>query len=322
MPVGLKRTRMDKMKVLYIAGSGRCGSTLLGSALEQVKGFFSPGELMNFWDRGIIDQHPCGCGMRLEQCELWGPVVRHVGRDEDPYTRARKMMRLQRRVARTRHLPLLMSEVGRRRLGTDIEAYVAALDDLYSSIRRTTGARVLVDGSKDPAFAYLLRLAPSLEVYVLHLVRDPRAVVFSWQRRKELFPTTSSGTPKVYMEQHRVLKSTAYWVGFNLGIEAMRRELGPDRYLRIAYEDFVREPMAHLKRIMTFLDVNVDSFPFVRDGEMVLAPNHSVSGNPSRFSTGVVRFRPDDEWQRRMQLGHRRLVTLLSWPLGHRYGYL
>jgi hypothetical protein len=55
---------------------------------------------------------------------------------------------------------------------------------------------------------------------------------------------------------------------------------------------------------------------------MVLAPNHSVSGNPSRFSTGVVKFRPDDEWQQRMQLGHKRIVTLLSWPLGHRYGYL
>jgi hypothetical protein len=312
---------MDRMKILYVAGSGRCGSTLLGSALEQIDGFFSPGELINLWDRGIIDQHPCGCGMTLERCELWGRVVRQLA-GEDPYTRASEMMKLRRAVGRTRHLPLLMSEVGRRRLMTGVESYVATLDDLYSSIRRTTGARVLVDGSKDPSYAHLLRLAPSLEVYVLHLVRDPRAVVFSWQRRKELFPSATSDAPKVYMEQHRVVKSTAYWMGLNLGIEAMRRQLAPNRYLRITYEDFIREPVAQLEGIMAFLDIDIDSFPFVYDHELILRPNHSVSGNPSRFATGTVKLRADDEWRRRMHARHKRLVTLLSWPLSHRYGYV
>jgi hypothetical protein len=312
---------MDKMKILYVAGSGRCGSTLLGSALEQIDGFFSPGELINLWDRGIIDQHPCGCGLPLEKCELWGRVVRQVG-GEDPYTRASEMLKLHRTVGRTRHLPLLMSKVGRRRLMNGMESYVATLDDLYSSIRHTTGARVLVDGSKDPSYAYLLRLAPSLDVYVLHLVRDPRAVVFSWQRRKELFPAAASEAPKVYMEQHRAVRSTAYWVGLNLGIEAMRRELGPKRYLRIAYEDFIREPVTQLEEIMSFLDLDLDSFPFVHDDELILMPNHSVSGNPSRFSTGAVKLQADDEWRRQMPLRHKRLVTLLSWPLGHRYGYV
>jgi hypothetical protein len=311
---------MDKMKVLYVAGSGRCGSTLLGSALEQINGFFSPGELINLWERGIVDQHPCGCGLQLERCELWGPVVRQVA-GKDPYAKAREMMRLQRSVARTRHLPLLMSEVGRRRLMTGTEPYVAALDDLYGSIQRATGARVLVDGSKDPSYACLLRLAPSLDVYVLHLVRDPRAVVFSWQRRKELFPAATSEAAKVYMKQHRAVKSTAYWVGLNLGIEAMRRELAPDRYLRIAYEDFIRDPVAQLKGIMSFLDLEIGSFPFVRDDELILMPNHSVSGNPSRFSTGTVKLRADEEWRRRMPLRDKRLVTLLSWPLSQRYGY-
>jgi hypothetical protein len=111
-------------------------------------------------------------------------------------------------------------------------------------------------------------------------------------------------------------------VGLNLGIEAMRRELAPNRYIRLAYEDFIREPVAQLKGIMAFLDINVDSFPFVHDGELTLMPNHSVSGNPSRFSTGTVKLRADDEWRRRMPPRHERLVMLLSWPLSHRYGYI
>jgi hypothetical protein len=311
---------MDKTQVLYIAGSGRCGSTLLGSALEQVDGFFSPGELMNLWDRGVIDQHPCGCGLPLESCALWSRVVKQVG-GEDSYARARAMMKLQRTVARTRHLPLLMSKLGRRRLAADLAPYVARLDQLYTSVQQVTGARVIVDGSKDPAYASVLRMAPSLEVSVVHLVRDPRAVVYSWQRRKELFPAASSGVPKVYMKRHGIVKSTVYWVGFNLGIEAIRRQFPSHRYLRLSYEDFVREPVTQLRRILAFLGIDHDSFSFVQDGTLILAPNHSVSGNPSRFSTGAVRLRQDDEWRHHMRARYKRLVTLLSWPLGIRYGY-
>jgi hypothetical protein len=311
---------MDKTQVLYIAGSGRCGSTLLGSVLEQVDGFFSPGELMNFWDRGIIDQHPCGCGLPLEACALWSRVVKQLG-GQNIYARARAMMKLQRTVARTRHLPLLMSKRGRQRLAEDLAPYVARLDQLYTSIQQVTGARVVVDGSKDPAYASVLRMAPSLEVSVLHLVRDPRAVAYSWQRRKELFPAASDKVPKVYMHRHGIMKSTVYWVGFNLGIEAIRRELPSDRYLCMNYEDFVREPVAQLRRILAFLDVDPSSFPFVQNGALILAPNHSVSGNPSRFSTGAVQLKQDDEWRHRMRAEHKRLVALLSWPLGIRYGY-
>jgi hypothetical protein len=311
---------MDKTQVLYIAGSGRCGSTLLGSVLEQVDGFFSPGELMNLWDRGIIDQHPCGCGLPLAACTLWSRVVEQVD-GEDIYARARAMMKLQQTVARTRHVPLLVSKLGRRRLDADLAPYVARLDQLYTSIQQVTGARVVVDGSKDPAYASVLRMAPSLEVSVLHLVRDPRAVAYSWQRRKELFPAVSDRAPKVYMERHGTVKSTVYWVGFNLGIEAIRRELPSDRYLCLNYEDFVREPVTQLRRILAFLGIDLGSFPFVQDGALILAPNHSVSGNPSRFSTGAVQLKQDDEWRHHMRARHKRLVTLLSWPLGARYGY-
>jgi Sulfotransferase family len=312
---------MDKIiNVLYIAGSGRCGSTVLGSVLEQIDGFFSPGELLHFWDRGVIDQHPCGCGSPVQHCPLWGRVIQEIGA-EDPQALAREMIELLYKVSRLRQLPMVVSGVGRHVLAGPLEAYVTGLSRLYSSIQRVTGVPVLVDGSKDPCHAYLLGMVPSVKLHLLHLVRDPRAVTYSWQRKRQLFPMTANQRT-VYMHQHSILKSTAMWNGFNIGIEAVRTRLSPDRYLRMTYEDFAREPVAQLRRIMAFLDVPVDSFPFVRPGELLLGRNHSVSGNPSRFATGAVQLRSDDEWRRGMRSIDKRLVMLLSWPLSMRYGYI
>jgi hypothetical protein len=308
----------DRVTVLYIAGSGRCGSTLLGSALEQIEGFFSPGELSNLWERGIRDVHPCGCGLPLERCAVWrkalGPVV------GDDAAVVRSMIELRGKVARTRHLPLLLSESGRQRLSPALERYVATLDRLYTSIGAATGANIVVDGSKDPAYAIVLGMSPSVDLYILHLVRDPRAVAYSWQRKKPLLPATG-GDSRIYMERHGPVRSTVYWVGLNAGVEAIRWQVPSNRYLLMTYEDLVREPTVQLRRIMAFLGLDVDAFPFVKPGELALTPNHSVSGNPSRFSSGVVRLQPDEEWRRRMRAAHKQLVTVLSWPLSLRYGY-
>jgi hypothetical protein len=49
--------------------------------------------------------------------------------------------------------------------------------------------------------------------------------------------------------------------------------------------------------------------------------NHSIHGNPNRFSQGVVTLKPDDEWTMTMRSKDRALVTALTWPLLKAYGY-
>lgn len=44
-----------EVKVLYIAGWGRSGSTILDNVLGQVEGFFSGGELSYLWERGLSE---------------------------------------------------------------------------------------------------------------------------------------------------------------------------------------------------------------------------------------------------------------------------
>ena len=53
---------------------------------------------------------------------------------------------------------------------------------LYAAAATVSGASVLVDSSKHAALAYCLRFAPSIDLRVVHVVRDSRGVAYSWTK--------------------------------------------------------------------------------------------------------------------------------------------
>lgn len=63
------------MKVLYIGGTGRSGSTILDQILGQLDGFFAVGELSQIWERGLVSRRKCGCGMPVPECPVWSPIL-------------------------------------------------------------------------------------------------------------------------------------------------------------------------------------------------------------------------------------------------------
>lgn len=305
---------LEKTKVLYIAGWGRSGSTILDNLLGQVEGLFSAGELCYVWDQDLFENGICGCGKPLEECEVWGRVLaeKDVSRID-----AREMTRLQNGGLRTRHLPLMLAPRGEASLRSRLEEYPENLGRFYGAIRRVSGARVIVDSSKTPAYGYALGMAPEIDLHVVHLVRDPRATAYSWLKNKRQPDRGELG----YMDRFTPAKSSLMWTVWNAAAQLFwgRRE---GRYLRLRYEDLVSTPREALERILEMVGEGDRSvLPFVRGREVDLAPTHTVAGNPNRFGTGAVELRLDDAWDRRMRLRDRALVTLLTLPLLARYGY-
>ena len=64
--------------MVYIAGSGRSGSTILDNILGQIGGWASAGELRFLWERGVLGDRLCGCGERFSVCPFWTQVLRSV----------------------------------------------------------------------------------------------------------------------------------------------------------------------------------------------------------------------------------------------------
>ena len=303
-----------KVKVLYIAGFGRSGSTILGNLLGGIEGFFHGGELNFIWEHGLIENRLCGCGAPFDECKVWSLVMERAfggmgGVD------AREMARLQASGSRTRHVPLMLTPWGRRTLASRLEKYTARLERLYRAIAESTGSRVIVDSSKMPSYGYALGMAPGIDLYVAHLIRDPRAAAYSWLKEPR-----SDADERAYMNRVNTVKSSLLWDVWNVSSEALWSS-APGRYTRLRYEDFVASPRRAIEEILGVLGEDADKLPFVGEREVELGAGHTVAGNPNRFQKGPVRLRSDDEWTSRMRPRDRKLVTLLTLPLLVRYGY-
>ena len=305
----------DRIKVLYIAGLGRSGTTLLGNILGQVDGFVSVGEIRLIWDNGLIMNKICGCGVPFEECEMWQPVFSNAFGATSKVD-AHKIIHLRESWARTKHIPLMLTLPGGRLIERRLAEYLDNLGKLYRAIRTVTGSRVIVDTSKFPSYGFVLGMVPSVDLHVVHLVRDPRAVAYSYMRKKlQPDPETPEYTP-----QESPTGTSLRWAARNLGTEALWWR-SKEKYLMLRYEDFIAEPRRSIERTLELVGEGTTPLPHVGEHEVKLGANHNIWGNPNRFQTGLVRLRPDDEWAFRMRSEDRRLITALTFPLLTRYGY-
>ena len=315
-PVGVYFGSVSATTVLSIVGPGRSGTTILASILGEVEGFMTVGELRWIWRRSVLERRPCGCGRSSDECPVWSRVLaKAVDGDDD----ARALADDQDRLAGLRHRLRVLRKAARGSTGwAPLDHVREGTARLVAAIAEVTGTDVVVDSSKRAQDAAVLAGLPDVDHYVLHIVRDPGAVAFSWQRKDKVLRVAGGTRP---MATRRLVPSLARWTENCVSAEALRRRVPPERWLFVRYEDFATDPRAVVDRVIAFLGRTADS-PFQDANSIVLGPNHTVAGNPNRFRTGPVTIALDDEWRRRMPLRQRLAVRALCWPLLARYGYL
>ena len=145
-----------------------------------------------------------------------------------------------------------------------------------------SGAPAIVDSSKDSTYALLLSTIEGLEVEIVHLVRDSRAVAFSWQRRRRRPEIVDR---EEYMPMIRPAGAAAGWSARNVSAEALRRF--SSRYVRLRYEDLTADPDTALTEVLggTRRRDRARTGPSAVRGDL----HHTVSGNPMRLAEGPAR---------------------------------
>lgn len=313
------------VRVLYFAGTGRSGTTVINNIVGQLPGAFAAGELRYLWRRGVVEDRLCGCGQPFSTCPVWTAVMSRAYAPESGwtggapdaegvtrrlYSRLRLMLLPRMLLRRAGHRPAIPGHPDDR-----------AIAQLYAALAAETGASVIVDTSKLPPYGLLLDGLPGIELVVLHVIRDPRATAFSWGRRKKTHDGVGDDD---VMQRQAVWKSSMLWLVWNAATVLVwggRRSRSRGRYIRVRYEDFVASPQQTMTAIAELAGLDPAALPFETPTSVRLAPTHTVAGNPMRHASGAIELRPDSEWTRAMPRRDRAVVTAVTAPVLVGLGY-
>ncbi len=301
------------VRVVFLAGMGRSGTTLLERVLGEVPGITALGEVMHLWRRGLVRGERCACGELFGDCPFWSRVGQEAFGGWDAVDTDR-LWWLKNRVDRASRVPAVAT--GRpASFAADVDEYVAAFARLYRAAHTVSSGDVLIDSSKQVSLAWCLRRSPDVDLTVVHCVRDSRGVAFSWNKEVE--------RPEAVNQEHRQMPRysaamvSAWWLLHNVEVEALGRTVPT---YRMRYEDFVADPRTTVRSILELAGVAED-LTHVDANAVRLGASHSCAGNPMRFVNGEIALRTDEAWRRDQPRRQRQLVTALTAPLLYRYGY-
>lgn len=309
------------VRIIYIGGFGRSGSTLLARLLGEAGNAVPVGELFDIWRQCFVNNRRCGCGMPFNQCEFWVRAIRRGFGQAIRELPVTDMQLLKGHVTASRKIPaiampFLRSPSYRRQLGK----YKHILHDLYQGIQLSSDADFIIESSKIPQFAWLLCELENVEVHVIHLVRDSRAAVYSWSRDKRLSELPGTHLASETLRKHGLIRSTVEWNALNLMLEMKNGCFASYTFMR--YEDLAADPWGQLKRVAQATGALRIEDLEGSDSTWHLGPAHVACGNPDRFTIGPVTIRRDRRWQTMFPRSRRWLVTALTVPLLVRYRYI
>ena len=249
------------LQVIYIAGNGHSGSTLLDIILGSNEGCFSAGEL-TFICRDTIMEEYCSCKSKIPDCLVWSEVIKIWESEREisyeKYKELRFRFERNKTTFRTLYNRFLPSEAFRQ--------YCYATLKLFQAIQKVTGSSVVIDSSKSPQ--RIAVLSKILDVKVLHICRDFTGVLNS-----------SKGSVKKNMEAGieadipagKTWKVTLDWIGTNIITELF---CICTLSQKVMYKEYVKNP-AYLQEVHPFFGE--------LDAQKTFSASHMLAGNALRL---------------------------------------
>jgi hypothetical protein len=321
-------------RLAYILGASHSGSTLLAMLLASHPDACTAGEL-NATHFGNPEQYRCSCGALIRECAFWGAIrqaMERRGVSNFDITRAgtsiygvesayasRLLAPLHRGAGLEvlRDFALGLSPVWRKQLRLTQRNNLALVESLLEACQ----AKILVDSSKVPLRLKYLLKNPGLDIQIIHLIRDGRAVSLTytdeWSFADASDPALRGGGSggRRPAPRRNMSEAAREWRRSNEAAECLLRALPRSRWLSVRYEELCGRPTETLRRIFGFLSLD----PGPVDLRFRSRPQHVV-GNGMRLDT-TSEIRLDERW--RSFLGEKELAEfeLEAGRLNAAYGY-
>jgi hypothetical protein len=307
---------------LFVCSAGHSGSTLLDLLLGSHPAALSLGEITHL-PKNVALNTECTCGAKVRDCGFWRPLLDRLATEPqfgdwrvDPYKMFLGFIDASNVIDR-RHQTPLRRLYRRLVFGSAYASWrwgIAPLDPLTAPVRRaaankqlffrivaeSAGKSVLVDSSKHYIEAVsLYRIAPA-HTRVLVLIRDGRAVFYSYLKR---------GWPR--RDALNAWKHT-----YERGLPLIERLIPRSDRLEVRYENLARHPESELRRICAAAGLPFDE----RMLEFRSGTRHLLNGNNMRFKADKT-IRPDEAWRTALSATDLRYFEKHAGELNRRLGY-
>jgi hypothetical protein len=297
------------VRVVYVAGVGFSGSTLLSLLANAHPQLVSPGELTG--PLGAAADYACSCGAPVRECAFFarvGAALRARGEAFEPlawrtaidFGGSAPGRFLLTRSLRNNSLDDLRDAVVARApiAGARMAALLARNRAFVEALCEVAARPVLVDASKQPIRAHYLARA-GLDVRFVHLVRDAPGFVAS--RRKNL------GVP--------LEEAIRHWRRGAASALRVAARFARERKLLLRYEDVCDDPRGAVNAIAALAELP----PLAADAPLS-APGAHVIGNRMRlaFDGHIAR---DERWRTLLAPEELARVVERTRDLRARFGY-
>jgi hypothetical protein len=321
-------------RLAYLLAASHSGSTLLAMLLGAQPGACTVGEL-KATALGDPDSYRCSCHERIRECAFWQEIGRSMARrgiSGFNITRAETSIfeagnpYVQRLVAplyrggaleMIRDLGLTFSSDWRKLLATTKRRNLA----LIESLLEVTGAKVVVDSSKVALRLKYLLPIPDLEIRVIRVIRDGRAVSLTytdeWNFADSSDPALrGGGSGQRRLPPRRSMAEAANeWKRSNESSDALLATLPRTQWMEVRYEELCANPTATLKRLANFLDLD----PQQTRLDFRAVTQHVIGNGMRMDSTSEIRL--DERWREVLSSEDLKAFDEVAGELNRRYGY-
>lgn len=293
-----------KIKIIYIMGCGRSGTTIMDILLGNHAGFLSVGELNNAQQAWNEDK-TCSCGISLKKCGIWEKVGENWFIDDQNnkyYDIMKRQKDIERQFSIVKHMVGFYDQ-------SIIDSYHSLVHDIFKLLQIQSSAKAIIDSSKSIGRGLVLLKNTNLDVRVIHLVRDPRGVYSSFQKKNLITPTMG------------ILSLAFYWNSVNLFASLLKFKFGNKKFLRICYEDLVINSDNVLDQIGNFIEEDLSDVKIKLKDEVPMDRGHLASGNRVRNQNVALILQPDFKWKKSIKFHQRIFVEICCFPLMLAYKY-
>ena len=249
----------------------------------------------------------CSCGVPVRQCRIWGNVGNILFSNDsggEHYKISKYQKDIERQVSIIKHMLGLYDP-------SMIQAYNSYNLHIFKLFKESSSsAKVIIDSSKSVGRAFALLRNAQIDVKIIHLVRDPRGLYYSFQKRDVITPVKN------------IWSVATYWNGTNSLADMLRSYVGDNQVMRIRYEDLTSRPSETIGQVGEFLNESLTDVKEKIANDVPLGRGHLVSGNRIRIQESTLKLRPDFEWKKKLKLHQRIFLSVVCAPLMLFYGYL